>query len=166
MTSLLRRASVALLVLAGLLAGCGKAPGTESPGVPPARKHVWEERFNAGDAAAIAALYTADGELLTPGTAPIKGRPAIQTAVEGMIKSGVKVRLGMFQNVGSGDLAYVYGDYDVTQGAGGPVVEQGTYVEIWKRVAGEWQIAVDINTPGTPVTPPPAAAAAPPAPGA
>ena len=36
-----------------------------------------------------------------------------------MIKSGVKVRIGCAQNVGSGDLAYVYGPYSVLAPDGG-----------------------------------------------
>ena len=39
---------------------------------------VWTAAFNKGDAAAVAALYTEDAYVLPPGSAMVKGRPAIE----------------------------------------------------------------------------------------
>jgi hypothetical protein len=66
-----------------------------------------------------------------------------------MIESGVKVKIGSVQNVGSGDLAYVYGPYSVLN-ASGQVVEAGSYIEVWRRRGGAWQIDLDVNAIGAP----------------
>lgn len=128
------------------IAGCAPG-GVVSPAVPPDLKHSWEVAFNRGDADAIAALYATDGELIMPGTEPVRGRDAIRAAVVDMIHSGVKLEIGSEQNVGTSEVAYVYGPYRVADAAG-HVVERGRYVETWRKHDGRWQIAVDINTAG------------------
>jgi uncharacterized protein (TIGR02246 family) len=144
---------------AGVVAAC--SPGASvSPGVPPELKHSWEVNFNRGNAAAVAALYAPDAQLLVSGSEPVKGAAAIGEAVDSMIRSGVKLRIETTQNVGSGDLAYVYGDYAV-QGGDGKEVDHGTYVEVWRHRAGDWKITIDINASSLPATPAPAPVPAP-----
>ena len=139
------------LVLLGLaammVAGCGTREIT-SPGVAPELKHSWEVSFNKGDAGAIAKLYSDQAVLVMSGSKPVQGRDGIHKALEDMIESGVKVQIGSVQNVGTGDLAYVYGPYSVLEHEGGRVVESGTYVEVWRRREGTWQIDLDINSTG------------------
>ena len=136
-----------------LIAAC--SGGTVSPGVSPELKHTWEVAFNRGDSAAVAALYSPDAELIMSGAAPVKGPAAIRAVIDAMVKSKVKVRIGSGQNVGSGELAYVYGPYSVFDHDGGQVIESGTYLEVWRRRGGTWQIDLDLNAVG------PAAAAGP-----
>ena len=129
--------------------------GVVTPGVPIELKHSWEVSFNRGDGAAVVALYSEEAQLIMSGAAPVRGKAAIRTAVDDMIKSGVKLRIGSAQNVGSGDIAYVYGPYSVFEHEGGREVEAGTYIEVWRRRAGTWQIDLDINStgPAIPTTP-------------
>jgi uncharacterized protein (TIGR02246 family) len=127
--------------------GCS-APPSVSPGVSPELKHAWQVNFNRGDAAAVAALYAPDAQLLISGSEPVKGIAAIRAAIEAMVKSGVKVRIESSENVGAGDLAYVFGAYSILEREGGKEVEHGTYVEIWRRRDGAWNITVDINATG------------------
>jgi ketosteroid isomerase-like protein len=143
-----RRLLCALGVLLALTA-CG-AP-VVSPGVPVELKHSWEVSFNQGDSAAVAALYSEEAQLVMSGSAPIQGKAAIRKTVDDMIKSGVKLRIGATQNVGSGDIAYVYGPYSVFEHDGGREVESGTYIEVWRRRAGAWQIDLDVNAVGAAV---------------
>lgn len=138
--------------------------GVVTPGVPIELKHSWEVSFNRGDGAAVAALYSEEAQLIMSGAAPIRGKAAIRAAVDDMIKSGVKLRIGSAQNVGSGDIAYVYGPYSVLEHEGGREVEAGTYIELWRRRAGTWQIDLDINSIGPAIptaTAPPTPTAAP-----
>jgi uncharacterized protein (TIGR02246 family) len=135
----------ALLAALTLTAGCS-GPGVVSPGVSPELKHSWEVAFNRGDAAAVAALYSQDAQLVMSGSPPVRGQAAIRGAVEAMMKSGVKVKIGTDQNNGSGDLAYVYGHYSVLDGA--KSVEEGSYVEVWRRREGAWLIDLDVNAVG------------------
>jgi uncharacterized protein (TIGR02246 family) len=140
-------------LVAAVLAGCGTSEIT-SPGVAPELKHSWEVSFNKGDADAVTNLYSAQAVLVMSGSKPVEGRDGIHKTVDDMIKSGVKVRIGSVQNVGSGDLAYVYGSYSVLDHEGGREVEKGTYVEVWRRRAGTWQIDLDVNSAGPAGLPP------------
>ena len=139
------------------LAACG-ASGSVSPGVSPELKHSWEVNFNRGDAAAVVALYAPDAQLVMSGSETAKGREAIRAVVEAMIKSGAKVHIDSSQNVGAGDIAYVFGTYSVLDHEGGKDIERGSYVEVWRRQDGAWKISLDVNATG-----PAVATAAPPA---
>ena len=48
----------------------------------------WVAAYDAGDAAALAALFTADGVFNAPSGAVLKGRDAIDKALAGRIKAG------------------------------------------------------------------------------
>jgi len=133
---------------AAVLSACG-ATGSTSPGVSPELKHSWEVSFNRGDAASVAALYAPEAELVMSGSDTAKGPEAIRTVVEGMIKSGAKVHIDTSQNVGAGDIAYVYGTYAVVDHEGGKEIERGSYVEVWRRRDGVWKISLDVNAAGT-----------------
>lgn len=135
----LRGAWLVALVLGAT--GCG---GLQSTGVPFAQKHSWEESFNKGDAAAVAALYAPDAQLVTSGAAPVRGREAIRAEIDKMLQSGVKVHIGTTRAERAGDLAYFYGPYSVSSKQG--VVEKGTYLEIWRRHHGRWLIELDVNS--------------------
>ena len=135
----------------GLLTACGQT--VTQPGVSPERKHSWEVAFNRGDAAAVASLYADDAQLIMPGSPPVHGKAAIRNAVEQMIRSGAKVRIGAEQNRGSGGLAYVYGPYSVLDREGGKVIESGAYVEVWSQHDGAWLIDLDVNAAGPPPAP-------------
>ncbi|MBS0393771.1 MAG: nuclear transport factor 2 family protein [Proteobacteria bacterium] len=148
MTTVPVRPAGLALVASGLLALAACAPSAPlSPAVPPELKHSWEVAFNQGDADAIAALYAPQAQLVMPGAEPVRGRERIRAAVLDMIRSGVKVKIGTEENVGSGNVAYVYGPYQVVD-AQGHVAERGHYVETWRRDSGRWLIDIDINTAG------------------
>lgn len=136
-----------LLAALTLTTACS-GPGVVSPGVSPELKHSWEVAFNRGDAAAVTALYSQDAQLVMSGSPPARGQAAIRAAVEAMMRSGVKVKIGTDQNTGSGDLAYVYGHYAVLDHDGAKSVEEGSYVEVWRRRGDTWLIDLDVNAVG------------------
>ena len=138
---------IAVFLATLTVTACG-GPAVVSPGVSPELKHSWEVAFNRGDAATIASLYSEDAQLVMSGSPPVRGRTAIRAAVETMIKSGVKVRIGTDQNTGSGNLAYVYGHYAVLDHDGTKSVEEGSYIEIWRRSGDTWLIDLDLNAVG------------------
>lgn len=149
-----RRAGDAQRWLRGTLAvtlvmavtGCG---GSNGAGLPLAQKHSWEESFNRGDSAAVAALYAPDAQLVMSGAAPVRGRAAIRAEVDRMLQSGVKVRIDTTRIGQAGNLAYFYGPYSVSSKQG--LVEQGTYLEVWRRYGGQWLIDLDVNSTGAPI---------------
>jgi uncharacterized protein (TIGR02246 family) len=129
-----------------LLAAC--QPQVVSPGVSPELKHSWEVSFNKGDAAAVAKLYSPDAQLVMSGSPVARGQAAIQSTIETMIQSGVKAHIDAERNFGSGDLAYVFGHYSVLEKEGGHSVEDGHYIELWRRRDGAWLIDLDVNAAG------------------
>jgi uncharacterized protein (TIGR02246 family) len=128
-----------------LLSACNPSPALISPGVPPELKHSWEVSFNKGDAASVAALYTPDAQLLISGEKPAIGPIEIQRVVQEMIDNGLKAKIDTTQNVASGEIAYVKGTYVVWKGEVGAQVEQGGFVELWRRQDGTWRIFLDVN---------------------
>ena len=105
-------------------------------------------RFSAaaakGDGAGLAALYTADGQVLPAGSAPIKGREAIQKFWQGAIDSGIAaVELKTLEVFGHGPTATEVGQYELRD-ASGKVLDQGKYIVVWHREGGNWQLLRDM----------------------
>jgi len=80
----------------------------------------------AGDAEAIARLYTEDALLLTPGYPPISGRQNIQENYKESLGDGYKltVNIQSFQDLG--DTAYAVGTYETEYG-------NGNWLEVLQR---------------------------------
>ena len=89
--------------------------------------------------------YLAEGvRMLRPEMAPAIGR---QRAME-----AISSRLGTFSwqpamaNVAaSGDLGYTYGSFDFS--SRGVLVERGSYVRVWQKLGGSWQVVMDVASP-------------------
>ncbi len=106
-------------------------------------KHFMDA-FASGDAAGLAALYTAGGQLLPPSSDVVSGRDAIRAFWQGAMDMGLKeARLDTLEAEGFGDTAIEVGTYTLC-GAGGQVADAGKYVVIWKTEAGGWKLHRDI----------------------
>jgi ketosteroid isomerase-like protein len=117
----------------------------------------------ARDAAKVATFYAEDAVLMPPNAPPVKGRKAIQQDHERLFKESPSFQLTAtpLASETSGELGYIQGEFVVQQQGGGEV--RGKYVEVWRRIKGEWKILYDINnanhppaapTPPTPPMPP------------
>jgi uncharacterized protein (TIGR02246 family) len=108
------------------------------------RVKAWQKAFNAGDAAAVAAHYTLDAVRM-PYQAPIlKGRPAIQAHTEATFERGiVGVELEVLGSDSQGKLAWACGTY-VLKAADGSTVQEGKWMNVSKKVGGEWLTYSDI----------------------
>jgi uncharacterized protein (TIGR02246 family) len=108
----------------------------------------WEAAVKAGDAAAIAALYTSDALVLPPDQELAKGRAGAEKVFGGMLKAGVKsVGLHTDNVERAGDYAIETGAVTVTvQPEGkGAHTSNGKYVVVWKRQSdGSWQLHRDV----------------------
>ena len=118
-----------------------------APDVRPAIEAANKQFVNAfgkGDAAAVAALYTAEGQVLPPNGDVVAGRQAIQKFWQGAMDSGVKgAKLTTVEAFASGDTAYEVGQYELSA-ADGKVLDGGKYVVVWKRQGGQWRLHRDI----------------------
>lgn len=133
-----------------LLGGCGQS-GTaplESGAPLEAMTPTWEAAFNGNDAEGLGALYAEDAVLLPPNAPAENGRKAI---VEAHANDG-SVSLDLIDRESwiSGNVGYKRGDYVMK--AGDAVIDKGRYVEIWKKINGEWKIHRDIYNSSLPPT--------------
>jgi uncharacterized protein (TIGR02246 family) len=107
--------------------------------------------FNGGDAAAVAAFYTEQGQLLPPNAEPMTGKQAIQAFWQGAMDMGIasaQIELGEVEQ--HDDTAIEVGTY-MLHAQGGEELDAGTYIVIWKRVGGEWKLHRDIFNSSKPV---------------
>ena len=97
-----------------------------------------------GDAAAVAATYTATAQVFPPNQDVVTGRAAIQQFFQGLIRAGVKgIPLTTREVEAQGDTAFEVGSYTV-MGDGNRQLDAGKYVVVWKREDGKWKLHRDI----------------------
>jgi len=101
----------------------------------------------AGDAKAIAELYTEDAVEMPPNQPMVKGRTAIQEFYEKMLGGGTKMTnftLTHLDTMTMGDRAYDIGTYEQTmsaQGSATTVSDRGKYMVILKQAGSDWKVA-------------------------
>src|SRR6202140_2453466 len=72
----------------------------------------WVAAYDAGDAPALAALFTQDGVFNAPSGAALKGREAIEKALAGRIKAGWTTETVTTNDVGAaGNAIWAAGEY-------------------------------------------------------
>ena len=122
-----------------LLALMGSAVALAGDSALKGQIEKWEKRFNAGDAAGIAALYTEDAQLLPPGSGVIEGRSAIedfwQTAIDSVPGHNSLETLEAHKH---GDVVVEIGTYSEEGG------DNGKYMVVWVKQGDSWLIHRDI----------------------
>ena len=132
---------VALVLLAAPLASAADIrPQIE------AANRKWEAALGRGDAAGVAALYTADGELLPAVSDFVRGPRAIGEYVQAILNAGIKgATLTTVEVEECGNTANEVGTYEF-KGADGILLDHGKYIVIWKKEGGAWKLHRDIWT--------------------
>ena len=116
---------------------------------------AWKNAYNAGDVAAVAALYAEDAVLSAPGERAVHGNASISEyfvkTVAEFSAAGLTVEdEPMGDVVASCDLAWQWKTYKVTDKAG-VVVDAGKLVTLFQRRDGKWMIVGDTwNSDATP----------------
>jgi uncharacterized protein (TIGR02246 family) len=106
--------------------------------------------FKRGDAAALASLYTAQGQLLPAHSDFVKGTEAIRGFWQGALNMGLKqVALETVEVEAHGDTAIEVGRYKLF-GGDGSVADAGKYIVIWKNDRDTWKLHRDIWTTSQP----------------
>ncbi len=103
---------------------------------------AWEKAYNAGDAAALSALYTKDAKVMAPGAEPVSGTSAIRAAFAEDMKHGAKNELTVEDVTGFGDYALSNGKWVATS-AEGKHLDHGQYMTLYKKTDGGWKIYRD-----------------------
>ena len=158
-----------VLGVALALAACQPAPKQEAAPAPPSQAEIaaainqvratYETAVNAGDAAAVAALFTNDAISMPPSEPVLMGKEAIQSNLQSQLDQfKYEITITQDEAVGAGDWAYGRGTYALkaTPKAGGKAVDiTGKYLNIMQHQPdGSWKIARHIWNSDSP---PPAA---------
>jgi ketosteroid isomerase-like protein len=100
---------------------------------------LWTNAYNAGDVAALTALYDQDAVLSARPTGSVEGNEAI-----GMFWTidfageRPKTTLTLTDVYLAGDLAHLEGEYEVSSGK--DEITKGHYVQLWMQESGAWRI--------------------------
>jgi uncharacterized protein (TIGR02246 family) len=103
---------------------------------------AWEKAYNAGDAAALTALYTKDAKVMAPGAEPASGANDIQALFTEDVKTGLKNTLTQGDVIGFGNYVLETGTF-VAKSADGKHVDHGSFMTLLKKVDGGWKIYRD-----------------------
>ena len=139
------------------LLGCAPAPQdttAEDLQAINAISKQWDDYFNSGNSAAVAALYAEEAKLLPPNNQMIVGRESIQEFFQAGFDAGVGDLQGTVIELSvSGDMAHVVGKYTLTiqPEEGEAISDNGKYMEIWRRVNGSWKINTAIWNTNVPL---------------
>ncbi len=128
-----------LFCAALFLASLCLAPAAYADGVKPAIEAA-NAQFSAaaakGDGAALAALYSPDGQVMPAGSDPIRGTEGIQKFWQGALNSGIAaIGLKTLEVFGRGPTATEVGEYELRDKAG-KVIDHGKYVVVWQLSRG------------------------------
>lgn len=106
----------------------------------------FEQAFGRQDAAAMAALYTASGQLLPVGSGVVEGTEAIERFWQGVFDAGLtRADLETVEVfAGADDTATEVGRYRLADG--GQEADVGKYVVVWLRTPEGWKLHRDIWT--------------------
>ncbi len=106
--------------------------------------------FGRQDAAELASLYTANGQLLPANSDVVSGAAGIQEFWQGAFDQGLREAvLETVELEDHGDTATEVGRYTL-KADGGAVADPGKYIVIWKNDGGAWKLHRDIWTTSQP----------------
>jgi uncharacterized protein (TIGR02246 family) len=155
-------ATGAAMFMPGMLAA-QTAPGSRAPQSQMSAEIVkaadsYAKAMVAGNAGALAALFTEDGHYLPPHQPTAKGQAAIQNGFETFFKGPVKMTefaLSHTDTTIQGDLAYDVGrsEWRLRLPDGKTVSDSGKYIAILRRVQAEWKLAYLRYNSDTPAMP-------------
>ena len=132
----------ALVFLAALLAAAPTL-ADDSKEFAAASK-AWQDGYNAKDAAAVTALYAADGTIMPPHAPMVTGRKAIEAYLKAdMAAAPGKLAITFVGSETSGNLAYSHGTFSMADETG-KTIDTGKWIEVRKKVNGKWLIQYDI----------------------
>ena len=137
------RGAAALVMSAGLVA-CGSAAPAENTAAADEVTAAWVKAFNAGDAAAVGALYTEEAHSMPPGGGPVTGRTSIEAYWrEDMGSGGIVTTLTPNDSVMQGDLLHVDGTYEV-KAKDGLSLAKGQYQQLWDHADNQWKVQHEV----------------------
>ena len=127
----------------GAVLSVGPAAASDKSDVA-GRAAIWEKEYNAGNLAAVQALYASDGCRMPPNQEAVHGSEAILAQLKaGKDRGFAKVKIVVTSAESSGDVGYGMGTYEVT-GADGSHIDHGKWMLVSKKSGGTWKTQCDI----------------------
>lgn len=123
--------------LAALTQGCSSRD--ETP-LPLAVTRAFEETFASDDAAAMAALFTEDAEILTQERPTVRGRHNIQQYFAEQMSPAMMFDETTDMSLVRGDFALETGSYTFRNTRRGDDAENGKYMHVWRRSDDHWKL--------------------------
>jgi uncharacterized protein (TIGR02246 family) len=109
-----------------------------------AANEVFMTAFKHGDAAALAKLYTDDGQVLPPNNDIVSGRDNLRGFWSAVMDMGVKeAKLETNEVDELGDTAVEVSTFKMF-GGDDQLLDQGKYIVVWKKIDGRWLLHRDI----------------------
>lgn len=154
----------ALLLGVTLTAACSQAPApAPETDIAPINelRNQFLTAYNAGDAAAVGALYADDAVYQPDHHAAVSGKAAItQYYQEAFGQAALNVTIVPGETERRGDMAHEHGTFTVTvtpKSGGNAMTDRGNYLVIFRRGAdGSWKVVHDIDNSDHPPAPAPA----------
>jgi ketosteroid isomerase-like protein len=149
-----------LLVVVGFAVGCG---GSTTSNVEDQRSTLldldreWSQ--TRPDMEKFLSYYASDASFYPQGMQRVTGSESIRatiTTINSTPGFSIQWSPAKADVSASGDLGYTSGTYEITtnNATGKPVIENGKYVEVWKKQSnGQWKVVEDIFNADTPSTP-------------
>ena len=116
-------------------------------------EEVWNQDFQAKDAARLVAHYADDATLMSPGMPASHGKAAIEKVLREMVNDqalSLKFQANRVEVAKSGDIAYTEGTYTMTMtnpATKKTINDKGSYVTVYKKQSdGSWKAVSDIAT--------------------
>jgi ketosteroid isomerase-like protein len=132
-----------LVLMLGAVLAAGTAAAADKSDVA-GRAATWEKEYNAGNLAAVQALYAPDGCRMPPNQEAVHGSEAILAQLKaGKDGGAAKVKIVVTSAESSGDMGYGTGTYVIT-GADGSHVDHGKWMLVSKKTNGTWKTQCDI----------------------
>jgi ketosteroid isomerase-like protein len=137
----MRRAAIASVFLIGLISRAE----SEDLQVAQALNDSLAAAFNGGDSVSIAHLYAEDAILMPPGAKMINGRDGVERYWRTASRSIADTKLTALDVRSASDTeADEVGSFTAKTTGAHPHSIVGKFVILWRKVEGEWKVAVDI----------------------
>ena len=137
-----------------ILIGCTRAPKVDTLAEANAICNLedqWTVALQKSDTDKIISFFNTDAVAMKPNTPISIGLQAIRKERESsftdttMLYKTYSSKIDTIEVSASGDLAYVRGtDRITTKTPNGLVDDMGKWVDIWKKINGEWKVVVNI----------------------
>lgn len=145
------RFAVSLLAAVVAFAGSSSMQSSDLKAQIEKANTAFAAAFAKADSAALAAMYTSDGQAFPPNSDVLNTREAIRKLWQGAMDAGIKsVKLQTTEVQAHGaDFAHEVGTYQMMT-ADGKVADRGKYLVLWKREGGQWKLHRDIWNTSSP----------------